>query len=281
MMKRIISIAFVLAFPIWSILVFGQSEDLLTTSESLMTQGDFYEALVVLQPLLTANQKSYSQEQALWRANALCETLVRDGILTREFEKVHKIGHTDRRRDEDYLKWEKIVTLNKWGAHIGFNHLGGIYDYHYGFLKRLVELYPDSKRRSAAEYYLIQRRYNDLEVVEKWLNELYSYVSKNADSGLGELYMAYLDIAHINDNLWQLLTYPDGIYNVPFSSGDPALDKERAARYKAEALKYYAKVIISGYGGRFVHFSQRSDIINRFQELKQDKKTNRFWILYD
>ena len=263
-MKRIISVA-LLVFPICAIPVFGQSESLLTKSESLMTEGNFHEALLVLGPLLTADRKSYNQEQALWLANALCETLVRDNIFIEEFEKIHKTGHMDHRWAEDYLKWEKIVTLDEWGANISFNHLGWIYDYRYGFLQQLVDLYPDSQRRPSAEYYLIKKGYNDPESVGKWLNDLHLYVNKYGKSVIGELYMAYRDIAHINDNLWQLLTYPDGVYNVPFSSDDPALDKQRAAEHKAEALKYYAKVIISGYAGRFGHGSQRGDTRKRFQ----------------
>ena len=143
-----------------------------------------------------------------------------------------------------------------------------------------MELYPDSRWRPAAEYYLIKKGYNKPERVEKWLNELYSYVDENARSGLGELYSAYLDIAHLNDSLWQLLTYPDEVYSVPFSSGDPELDKEKAAQYKVEALKYYAKAIIGGYGGRF-GYPQWFDTRNRFQKLQQDKKANRVWIIYD
>ena len=179
------------------------------------------------------------------------------------------------------MQYEKIVTLNKLGADIGFNHLGSIYDYNYGFLKQLVDRYPDSKLCPSSEYYLIQKGYNEPENVEKWLKDLYSYVNKYSDSGIGELYMAYYDIAHINDDLWWLLTYPDGVYSEPFKSSDSTVDKEKASKYKAEALKYYAKVIVSGYAPRF-RFFNRGDIINRFQELRRDeKKKDSVWIIYD
>ena len=125
----------------------------------------------------------------------------------------------------------------------------------------------------------IEKRYNELEPVESWLNELHAYVKKYAHSGIQELYAAYLDIAHINDGFWAVLTYPDGTYSKPFESGDPTLDKERAAKYKAEALKYYAKVIISGYAGRY--YPARRIAIERFEALKQNKKSGYSWIIYD
>ncbi|MFC1712677.1 hypothetical protein ACFL6S_03350 [Candidatus Poribacteria bacterium] len=275
MAKNTIFIAFALGFSMCLLSAFGQSAELLQKSESLLSQGDFYQALLALEPLITADQRNHDQEQALWLANALCEIVVRDGEFSKELEERRRRGSL-----EDPLKQKRIAMLNEWGADIGYNPLGGIYDYRYGFLKRLVELYPDSRWRPAAEYYLIRKGYNESERVGRWLNELHSYVDKNADSGLGELYAAYLDIAHINDNLWQLLTYPDEVYSAPFSSGDPELDKEKAAQYKAEALKYYAKAIIGGYGGRF-GYPQWFDTRNRFQKLKQDEKINRVWIIYD
>lgn len=281
MIKATVSIIFLLTFMTLASSVFSQTNDLadlMAKSESLMTQGDFYEALITLQPLLTTDQKSHSQEKALWTANQLCETLIRDNTILFEYEKEHTNKPPS---DEDYMQYEKIVTLNKLGADIGFNHLGSIYDYNYGFLKQLVDRYPDSKLRPSSEYYLIQKGYNEPENVEKWLKDLYSYVNKYSDSGIGELYMAYYDIAHINDDLWWLLTYPDGVYSEPFKSSDSTVDKEKASKYKAEALKYFAKVIVSGYAPRFGYFN-RSDIIKRFQELRRDeKKKDSVWIIYD
>jgi len=272
------TVSTILVFLISVSSVFGQSDDpadLLAKSESLTTQGDFYEALITLQSLFTTDQKSHDQEQAFWIANQLCETLIKDGIIQMEFEEICK---KEIRREKDYMQYEKIVTLNELGADIGYNEIAGSYAYNYGFLRRLVEFYPDSKYRPSAEYYFIPKGYNEPENVERWLKDLYSYVNKYSDSVIRELYMAYLDIAHINDTLWRYLTYPDKFNSEHFQSGDLALDKEKAVKYKAEALKCYSKVIISGY---VPEYYTRSDIIKRFKELKQNKKTDDNWIFYD
>ena len=51
----------------------------------------------------------------------------------------------------------------------------------------------------------LKHGYNEREPVEKSLNAHYDYIKKYAKSGLTEVYMAYLYIAHVNDNLWQAL----------------------------------------------------------------------------
>lgn len=276
MLKRLVLAAFLLAVPISPVTASEGPENLLARSESLMSEGEFLQALMVLEPLLATAEKNSGQEEAFWRANALCDTLVNDYILLREFVEEHGQGERETR----CLEWEKVVKLNELGAEISFNHLATNYHYGYGFLKQLIELYPDTRKRPSAEYYLIERRYNNGGAVEKWLRDLRVYIGKNSDSGVIELYMAYLDIAHINDNLWQLLTHR-GEYSQYFTGSDPRLDKEKAALCKKEALKYYAKVIVSGYSRRFGYYDSSDVTINRFQQLKQDKKTNRFWILYD
>ena len=156
--------------------------------------------------------------------------------------------------------------------------------YHqYGFLKRLVTLYPDSSWRPAAEYYLIERGYNDREPVEQSLNAHYDYIKKYAKSGLTEVYMAYLRIAHVNDNLWQALNAPGTEFNDWFTSGDPETDKADAVKHKAEALRYYAKFIVSvsGYSYNGGFSSQYREAVKRFEDLKQDKEWNNWYIIYD
>jgi len=276
MLKRLVLTAFLLAVPILPVTAAERPEDLLARSESLMSEGEFLQALLTLEPLLATAEKSSSQEEAFWRANALCDALVNDYILLRRFVGERGQAQTETR----YLEWEKVVKLNELGAEISFNHLATNYHYGYGFLKRLIKSYPNTKRRPSADYYLIERRYNSGEAVEKWLGDLRAYVGKNADTGVIELYMAYLDIAHINDNLWQLLTHPNE-YSQYFTGPDRRLDEEKAAHCKKEALEYYAKVIVGGYSRRFTHYNRREETISRFRELRGDKKTNRFWILYD
>ena len=270
-------------------LAFGNNETLLDKTEVLITELRFYDALIALEPLLVTDQKSEDQEEAFWLANTLCNQLMRS--LTDEFREIEldslwrKFGaelktYPNPQRSGVALKWEKVAALNRLRANITYNEIGASYWYHYGFLKRLITLYPNSSWRPAAEYYLIQEGYPTPSDIDKTLDALHSYIEKYAKSGLEEVYMAYLDIAHLNHGLWAVLAHPDDPYSRHFeiSSDDPEKDKQRAARYKAEALKYYAK-FIARYGNIFRY--EGTDAIESFEELKQNKKSGYDWIFYD
>lgn len=181
------------------------------------------------------------------------------------------------------MRWDKVITLNQWGARIVYEHFNARAEYTYGFLERLVTLYPDSSWRPAAEYYLIEDGYNEPKSVVKSLNAYYAYIKKYAKSGLTEVYRAYLYIAHVNDNLWQALKSPKGEFYDWFTSGDPETDKADAAKHKREALKYYAKFIVSvseyDYHGGFSN--QYRVVVKRFENLKQDKEWNNWFIILD
>ena len=196
-------------------LAFGNNEGPLDKAESLITELKFYDALIALEPLLTADQKSEDQEEALWLANTLCNQLRKS--LSDEFREI-ELDSLWRKFREDQrsgaaLKWEKAAVLNRLGADIVYDEIGAGYWYHYGFLKRLITLYPDSSWRPAAEYYLIQEDYPTPQDIDKTLYALHNYVEKYAKSGLAEVYMAYLDIAHLNHGLWAVLAHPDNPYS--------------------------------------------------------------------
>lgn len=266
------------------VLAFGETESPLEKAETLMTDGKFYEALFALEPLITADEKSVDQEKTLWLANALCKTWVYSDDFYKRFERDKQAKNKPEFKHSDgFLWWDEVIILNQWGAKIAYNHLGSAPDYQYGFLKRLVMLYPNSSWRSAAEYYLIEDGYNERESVKKSLNAHYAYVKKYEKSGLIEVYMAYLYIAHVNDNLWQALKSPDGQFNDWFTGGDRETDKADAAKHKAEALKYYAKFIVSvsGYSYNGGFSSQYRKAVKRFEDLKQNKEWNNWYIIYD
>ena len=266
------------------VLAFGETESPLEKAEALMADAKFYEALFALEPLITTDEKSVDQEEALWLANALCKTWVYSDDFYKRWEREKQAKNKPEFKHSDgFMWWDKVIILNQWGARVAYNALGGAPDYQYGFLKRLVALYPDSSWRPAAEYYLIEDGYNEREAVEQSLNAHYAYVKKYAKSGLTEVYMAYLYIAHVNDNLWQALKSPKGEFYDWFTSGDSETDKEDAAKHKTEALKYYVKFIVSvsgyGYHGGFAHQHQKT--VKRFEDLKQDKEWNNWYIIYD
>ena len=95
--------------------------------------------------------------------------------------------------------------------------------------------------------------------------------------------MAYLRIAHVNDNLWQVLKSPESTRDSWFTSGDRETDKADAAKHKAEALKYYAKFIVSvgGYSYGYAFSDELRETLKRFEDLKQDKEWNNWHIMLD
>ena len=265
-------------------LAFGETEGVLEKVEVLMADGKFYEALFALEPLLTTDEKSVDQEEALWLANALCKTWVNSGDFEKKWkEDIQEKKEAGLRYSDWFMDWDKVTTLNQWGARIEYMHFAAAAGYQYGFLKRLVTLYPESSWRPAAEYYLIEDGSNERELVEKSLNARYAYIKKYEKSGLTEVYMAYLRIAHVNDNLWQALKSPESKYNDWFTSGNPETDKSDAAKHKAEALKYYAKFIVSvgGYSYGYGFSDELRETRKRFEDLKQDKEWNNSYITLD
>ncbi len=73
------------------------------------------------------------------------------------------------------------------------------------------------------------------------LSALHAYIEKYKKTGRAEVYLAYLDIAHIHHGLWAVLTFPDDPYVVKFDTfgtGDPEKDKKLADSHREIALKY-------------------------------------------
>ena len=270
---------------VFVVLAFGETKSRLEKAETLMTDGKFYEALFALEPLLTTDKKSADQEEALWLANALCKTWVSTDDFYKKWEKEKQANNKPEFKYSDgFMGWDKVITLNQWGAKIVYEHFNARAEYAYGFLERLVTRYPKSSWRPAAEYYLIKHGYNEREPVEKSLNAHYDYIKKYAKSGLTEVYMAYLYIAHVNDNLWQALkSLGESEHYIGFTSGNTQKDKADAQRHKAEALKYYAKFIVSvggySYGSGFS--DELRETLKRFEDLKQNKESNEWYIILD
>lgn len=260
---------------------FGKAESPLEKSEALITKLKFYDALVALEPLLVDDKKSEDQEKALWTANMLCGRL--KGILSDDY-----LEYYQERKGKGFIKgnlvkeWGKVNPLNRLGADFGWSEPGGVFIYHYGFLKRLIELYPNSSWCPAAEYYLILEGYDISQgtlSVDETLKAMYAYIKKYAKSGLAEVYLAYLNIAHINHGRWAFLMHPNvegpcGPVVSPVEVSEK--DKDRAAVLKAEALKYYGKVIV-GSPWRY----QREQALEYYKELKQNKATGHNFLWYD
>ena len=251
--------------------------------ESLIVELEYYDALVALEPLLTDNKKSEDQEKALWLANMLSERL--EETISSEKWKAQGLKDIDKREIEYEKVMNKFKTLNQYGARFSFFEMAGDYLYHYGFLKRLVDLYPNSEWRPAAEYYLIQEGSPIPEDPVTNLELLNDYVKKYEKSGLTEIYLAYLDIAIINHGFWAFLAHPDedpfGMGEF-FSSGDPEKDKIHAAECKAEALKYYAMFILSGFQGKYTEYTNlHKEVLEYYKSIKQNKPYGYSFLVID
>ena len=212
-------------------------------SEKHIIAENYYDALLALKPLLTSEQKSDAQEDAFWIAH----------VVTLNWEKaIIENGLWGETIDE------KIRVINNFGA--DFDNIEIDFGYRCGFLQQLIDRYPESSRRPMAEYYLIQKNYPVPAVVPQdegdddgILDKLHAYIDKYEKTDRFEVYMAYLDIAHIHHGLWAVLTYPDepsafGRMGEGYTSTDPEQDKIRAAEHKAEALKYYLKYHFNPHG---------------------------------
>ena len=200
----------------------------LAKAEELITTENYYKAILALKPLLTSNEKSEAQEQALWLAHQL----------------VGKISYS-------VFQDEKCrESLNELGVNLYYSEMGAEYFYYMSFLNRLLEAYPNSPKRPIIEYLSISdgRGAPNEEVA---IEALHAYVDKYEKTGRYEVYRAYLDIAHLHHGIWAAITYPDEptIHpEVNYASDDPEEDKQRAAAHRAEALKYYALYHLNPYG---------------------------------
>lgn len=197
----------------------------IAAAEELIIDGNYYEALFALKPLLMSDEKSETQEKALWIAHQLGEKITEIFLASG--------GNVPR------IRSEKAIPINQLGATIYYADMRGMWYYDKGFLQRLIDEYPNSPKRPIAEYYLI---YNERGIprcgnYDEALKRLHAYVEKYEKTGRPEVYKAYLGIAHINHGFWWKLTY-----------SATEKDKQRAAMHKAEALKYYALYHINPHG---------------------------------
>lgn len=272
---------FVMIFYFLAVMLsFGETEVPLKKAESLITELKFYEAMIALEPLLMSHEKSQAQEQALWIAHTLgvevAENITAEQDALRSYPDYGNISDDDPRSQRLRKKREAVDRL---GADIHYNEMAGEYFYHYGFLERLLALYPKNRWVPIAEYYLIHKN-RPLEAVDtkKTIPILLAYVKKYANSGYFEVSMAYYDIARLYHGIWAAWAYPELSPEGSDTIEDAANAKERAAYYKTEALKYYAKFIVSDYQTRW---RTHEMVRQAYQDLKHEKNVNQYFLYYD
>ncbi|KAF0124397.1 MAG: hypothetical protein FD189_2434 [Elusimicrobia bacterium] len=236
-------------------------------SRDLMAGASYYEAVIALEPLLLGKEMSDAQMEAYYLADRISNKLIGEFLLITEFE---KLPSTTTYRE--YMKWEKIVRLNRLGAGITYDHMCGCYDYHHAFLRTYLEKYPAGNYAPAAEFYTIRPGRNELSEVERELKELYAYVKKYPEGRESD--KARLKIARINDNLWDLL-YHGGW--PPFSSGDKARDGARAEECRRTSLSLYKRLLKS----RHLSPEELKEAKDRYDGLVSLKHSSVYYITYD
>ena len=244
------------------------SESPFVAAEKLIITENYYEAILVLQPLLMSDTKSREQEEALWLAHTLLIKWEKEIIENGAFGK-----------DTD----QKIGILNKLGAH--FDSIEINWGYRYGFLHRLIDTYPDTPKQPIIEYALIQSGYPVPQDIKASLAALHAYIKKYEKTGRAEVYLAYLDIARIHHGIWAAIIFSDhpavAMFG-GFGSGDPEKDKKHADPHRDIALKYYAKFYINPHGltdtfdYKFYDFKDE----NGYQLLKRRAEFGWDFILY-
>lgn len=274
---------FVMIFYFFAVMLsFGETEAPLKKAESLITELKFYEAMITLEPLLMSREKSQAQEQALWIANTLGVEVAEN--ITAEQHALRVYPDYGRFSDDDpriQRLLQKHKAVDRLGADIHYHELADAYFYHYGFLERLLALYPKSRWAPIAEYYLIHKNRSLAAVdAEKTIPVLLTYVKKYANSGYFEVSMAYYDIARLYHGIWAALAYPELDPGVEaYTIGDAANAKERAAVCKIEALKYYAKFIVSDY--QEMRWRTQEMARQAYQDLKDEKNVDEYFLYYD
>lgn len=274
---------FVMIFYSFAVMLsFGETEAPLKKAESLITELKFYEAMIALEPLLMSREKSQAQEQALWIAHTLGVEVAED--ITAEQDALRHHPDYGRISDDDpriQHLLQKRKAVDRLGADIHYNEMAGAYFYRYGFLERLLELYPKSRWAPIAEYYLIHKNLPLAAIdAEKTIPVLLAYVKKYANSGYFEVSMAYYDIARLYHGIWAALAYPELDPGVEaYTIGDAANAKERAAVCKTEALKYYAKFIVSDY--QETRWRTQEMVRQAYQDLKDEKNVDQYFLYYD
>lgn len=112
----------------------------IASAEKLITDGNYYEAILALKPLLTSDQKSEAQEEALWLAHTLTlkweQVIIEGPVLVKNV-----VG--------------KISTINNFGADFDNGEIN--FGYRYGFLHRLIDAYPNTQNNPSLNTHLYNR----------------------------------------------------------------------------------------------------------------------------
>lgn len=253
----------------------NETETPIDKSEKLIIKGDYEGAIFALKPLLTSDEKSEAQEQALWLAHQLTDKVrMKIDDYSWDWTLPNKTEKDKLKREEIRDNWRKereetVKKVNELGQLINLENVlhyfepGNCYSYANFFLQQLIERYPNSHKRPVAEYHLIFGGFGIPKslCLDTTLKQLHTYVDKYEKTGSVEVYKAYLEIARIHHGTWAALLTPDYGGEAERLSiedeGDREKYKQHAEHHRTEALKYYALYHINPHGLTDVPSHQR------------------------
>ena len=250
----------------------------------MVYEDQFIEAYLALEPLLTTDEQSAAQEEALWLAERLCAGIASQRRLTTRYNAEHgppgEGGVATRKWQKAFEAWELVGRLNVLGADLRWGESAPGYVYRHAFARRLLAEYPDTKHRAAAEFYAIEPGRDTPEHVDPWIAALGAYIERYSASDTFEVAYARRALAGIYGSLWQLLTHASHIAEAtPFKTGDPEQDAARAEGYRRLALRHYADYMLSSAGQSFM---SHPDMLHKnVRELRAGEPHASYWMLGD
>lgn len=249
---------FFLPFFLFSInrIAFSSEIDI-NKAKELLNKAQYKEALTILSPCLNENLNIPNQilEECLYLGeNASAEmedAMWRDGVGDSERDKIFK----------------------SYGIKPEYDHHNGPI-YNHAFFNRLKVTFPTSKYKDEYTYILIKN-----ENWKIWEKQLISYLKEFPEGNYA--IKAKLDLAHLYDNLWDVLS-EDNLYREYFSSGNLEEDLKRAEDYRSKAINLYEAVLKDATASTpGISEYELNETKTRVRNLRAGMHWNRTWIIDD
>lgn len=253
----------------------AESEPDLVMARELFAQKMHLKAVKIVAPCLKAKTHNHfsSLEDCLFLGEKI--TVVAIKPFGEQYEKETNFGRSGLK----FTEWSGAAPYIKMGLNIKLGHYGGVI-YDHEFLHKLKILFPISKYRQDYEYQLITRGANSIKSVKQWISELEKY-SQEFPEGRYFLH-ATADLAHIYDNLWDILKPGSKVgYYKLFSSGNRTTDTKLSEDYRKKALSLYEEILKLGARNNPEEKKIIGKIKERYPDLIDRKKWYIFYILND
>lgn len=224
----------------------------------LLSKAQYKEALTILSPCLSENLNIPNQilEDCLYLG---------ENAATKMEEAMWHKGIGDGERDK---------IFKSFGIKPEYNHHNGPI-YNHDFFHSLNATFPASKYKDEVTYILIQNNF-----WQAWENQLIGYL-KEFPKGHYAI-KAKLDLAHLYDNLWDVLSVEESFYREDFSTGNFEEDLKLAEDYRARAINLYETILkdVTASSPGISEYELK-ETQKRVGNLRKGKHWNRTWIIND